>query len=493
MMRRLAADGIPFRLAMSITPPLCAMLGDALLRERYRRQLTRSVALAQREIERLRDNPELLALAQFYSDSLEETQAFYEGCSGDLLSVFRELRERGVLETMASAATHGLLPLLVDSHEAVRAQIAIGCDIYRETFGADPQGFWLPECAFTSLLEPMLREAGVRWFVLEARGLLLARPRPRAAIYAPCYTPEGPAAFARDVLASNEVWSAESGYPGDPAYRDFYRDLGFDHPNHAFADSCDQTPRFTGFKYHRVTGGDGAKALYDRSRAAEVAQAHAVHFVEARTAQLTSLSDAMDDPILFLPFDAELFGHWWFEGPLFLEAVIRKATEARLPLVTPSDHLAAHPRLEVVTPAASSWGEDGYWSVWLNEKNGWIYPRVHAAARRMTDLANRHRVTTSPLLERALRQLARELLLAQSSDWSFLIKTGTAREYASRRVEDHLRRFETLAAQTEAGAIDEIFLGECEARENLFPNLRWQHYVSELSEKAVILSEAKDL
>ncbi|MFL6595606.1 MAG: glycoside hydrolase family 57 protein [Chthoniobacterales bacterium] len=478
MMQRLVEDRVPFKLVMSITPTLCAMLQDESLREKYVEHLARSIALAEREIERNRDEPALLKLASFYCDLLVETRENFAKWNRDLLAVLRELRDAGALEIVACAATHGLLPLL-RSPEAIRAQVLIGCDVYRETFGADPIGFWLPECAYTPGIEDILAEANIRWFVLDAHGLLLAKPRPRAAIFAPCFTPAGPAAFARDPVSSREVWSAESGYPGDPAYRDFYRDVGFDLPStHAFAHSRDKTPRFTGLKYHRITGRDVPKEIYDRPGADEVANAHAQHFFESRQSQLRELATLMEDPIITIPFDAELFGHWWFEGTSFLESLIRKVADAQneLRFTTPTDYLVTHQRLEVVTPAASSWGENGYWEVWLQKANAWIYPPLHSAARRMIEVARAYSKNTAPQIDRALRQLARELLLAQSSDWAFLMKTGTARDYAAGRVEDHIARFDKLDAQIRSGEIDEAFLSECESRDNLFPNLKWQHY-----------------
>src|SRR2546430_9721413 len=99
-------------------------------------------------------------------------------------------------------------------------------------FGREPIGFWLPECGYFAGLDAVLQEANIRWFVLDTHGVMLSRPRPRQAIFAPYYTPSGPAAFARDAESSRDVWSAESGYPGHPAYRDFYRDVGFDRPEH---------------------------------------------------------------------------------------------------------------------------------------------------------------------------------------------------------------------------------------------------------------------
>lgn len=478
IMQRLADAAVPFKLALSITPPLCAMLQDELLRERYAQHLDRCIELSQRELSRHARQPELLELAQFYYNLLLETRAFVDRCNRDLIAPFRQLRDRGVLEIIASAATHGLLPLLAQSTEAVRAQIAIGCDQYRETFDRDPVGFWLPECAYSPSLEESLQEQNIRWFVLDAHGLLLARPRPHAAIFAPCFTPAGPAVFARDPASSREVWSAESGYPGDPAYRDFYRDAGFDSPAHAFACSRDKTPRFTGLKYHRVTGGNEPKEIYQRGRAAEVAEVHAQHFLESRRREVRELETLLNDPIVVMPFDAELFGHWWYEGPLFLESLIRRVAAAGdLEFTTPTDYLRAHQRLEVVAPAASSWGENGYWEVWLQKDNAWIYPPLHSAARRMTAVARANASEPSTQIDRALKQLARELLLAQSSDWAFLMKTGTAREYASRRIHDHLARFEKLHAQIQSAQVDDAFLSECESRDNIFTNLNWRYYL----------------
>jgi 1,4-alpha-glucan branching enzyme len=145
-------------------------------------------------------------------------------------------------------------------------------------------------------------------------------------------------------------------------------------------------------------------------------------------------------------------------------------------LTTPSDYLAQHSTQEIVAPAASSWGEKGYWGVWLDESNAWIYPHLHAAARRMTDIARACADSPTALEERVLKQLARELLLAQSSDWAFLIKTGTAKHYAATRTAEHVTRFNKLHDQLKTGPVDEAFLSDCETRDNLFPNVAWQYY-----------------
>jgi 1,4-alpha-glucan branching enzyme len=483
MMQRLVNDNVPFKLTMSLTPTLCAMLQDELLRERYVRHLELLIDLAGRERKRNQNHATLAELSQFYFELFTASRRFFvDQWKCNLLAAFRQLRANGALEIIGCAATHGLLPLLQQQMNAgARAQVLIGRDVYVDLFGVVPAGFWLPECAYAPQLDPILQEGNVRWFVLDAPGLLFGNPQPRRAIFAPCYTPAGPAAFARDRDSSRQVWSAEEGYPGDPAYREFYRDIGFDLPFEHLGPIARGVRKFSGVKYHRITGSRKHKDLYDRAAAEKAAEAHASHFLEKRRAQFRQLATLDVDPIVVAPFDAELFGHWWFEGPRFLELFIRKAAfdQKDFQLTTPSDYLATNPTQQTIEPAASTWGENGHLEVWLDKNNSWIYPHLHAAALRMTKLASAHKDDSSEFASRVLKQLARELLLAQSSDWAFLMRTGTAREYASQRTLDHLTRFNQLHDQFVAGQVDEKFLADCEWRDNLFPNLNWRHYCSD--------------
>jgi 1,4-alpha-glucan branching enzyme len=179
-----------------------------------------------------------------------------------------------------------------------------------------------------------------------------------------------------------------------------------------------------------------------------------------------------------VPFDAELFGHWWFEGPIFLEHLILAAAENKLPLTTPSEFLEQNPTQQVTEPATSSWGDQGFLDVWLDQKCGWIYPHLLTANNRMSALAKSYGREARADDERVLRQLARELLLAQSSDWAFLIRNGTAKDYATQRVSVHLSRFQKLAEQFEKKKVDAEFLAQCEERDNLFPHVDWRRFLS---------------
>ena len=485
IMRGLKADAVPFALTMSITPPLCAMLRDPLLQERYVRYLDRAIELARRELDRTHGDARMQELARFYLERFESCRClFVEECHGRLLPEFARLQEEGVLEIITCAATHGFLPLMQNFPEAVRAQIMIARDDYRECFGRDPQGIWLPECGYVAGIEKVLAEANIRWFVIDAHGLMFGNPRPRYAIFAPCFTPAGPAVFARDRESSRQVWSQEDGYPGDPAYRDFYRDIGFDLPPEQLGPFLSGgVRRFSGIKYHRITGATSDKDVYNRAWAMGAADAHAGHFLHSRVQQIGQLLENTNiDPIVVSPYDAELFGHWWFEGPEFLNLFLRKAAydQQTFTMTTPGRFLADHPTQQLAVPSASSWGHKGYWEVWLDESNSWIYPHLHVAARRMTEVATEFAAQPQPpteLEERALKQLTRELLLAQSSDWAFLMKTGTASAYASKRTKDHILRFTRLYDQARGRNIDEKFLENCEWRDNIFADVQWRHYV----------------
>jgi 1,4-alpha-glucan branching enzyme len=480
IVERWRRDGLAPRLTFTLTPTLCTMLQDPLLQTRYERHLNELIELTDKEIHRTRWQKPLNDLARFYHERFTSVRDAYAACGRDLVRVFRGFQELGLLEIITCAATHSVLPLLVDHPPSLRAQVLVGRDHYRSCFGREPRGIWLPECAYAESVDSVLQEANLRWFVTDTHGILHAQPRPRYGTFAPIFTPKGIAAFGRDPDSTRQVWSRHAGYPGDPRYRDFYRDIGFDldfdyvKPHLTAPDARS----FTGLKYHRITGSSPAKEVYDRQAAMSAADAHASHFLDARMQQFRRLAEVIDrPPILVAPYDAELFGHWWYEGPEFLDLLVRKACSDQklFKLITPAEFLRTHPTHQVATPAASSWGEGGYWGVWLNEKNEWIYPHLRVAQERMTELARRF-PQPAAIQERMLKQAARELLLAQASDWPFILRTGTSPSYARQRVQDHLLRFTRLYEQLMAVQLDEEWLKQVEWRDNIFPDVNYHYW-----------------
>ena len=473
-------DGMDTRLTLTLTPTLCSMLLDPLLRQRYLRHLDGLIDLADKEVHRTRWDQPLHELALMYERRFNEIRRTWTEAGGDLVAAFRRFQDLGRLEIITSAATHALLPLLASHPPSARAQILVARDHYRACFGRDPRGIWLPECAYADGVENALQEAGLRWFITDTHGVLHATPRPRYGVFAPVFTPNGVAAFGRDLDSARQVWSRNEGYPGDARYRDFYRDIGFDldldyvRPHLPAADKRG----FTGIKYYRITGSGPGKQVYERRAALQTAADHAQHFLDARVAQINRLAGILDrPPMVVSPYDAELFGHWWYEGPEFLDYFVRKAyyDQQVFSLITPAEYLEEFPLNQVAKPAASSWGEEGYWRVWLNETNEWIYPHLHVAQERMTLLARRF-PRPDPLRRRALNQAARELLLAQASDWPFILRTGTSPDYARKRVQDHLLNFTALHDQLVAGSVNDPALAEMEARDNIFTQVNYRYW-----------------
>jgi 1,4-alpha-glucan branching enzyme len=480
----LLADGVEYRLTMTLSPPLLSMMQDALLVERYNRWLDVRVDLCGREIERTaREAPWLTDLARFYEWEFSRVRGvFREQYGSDLVRAFRKHREAGKLEIITCGATHGFLPLMDGVPEAVRAQVAVGTQTHRRILGAGAVGIWLPECGYMPGHETYLHEAGLAFSFLETHGLTEAEPRPSHGVLAPILSPGGIAFFGRDRDSSRQVWSAEVGYPGDYEYREFYRDVGWELPlDHLGEVIGDGLRKNVGIKYYRVTGKVdlGDKQPYDRSRALERAAAHAGHFLEQRQQQVARHAPGMDrPPIVVSPYDAELFGHWWFEGPQFLDFLFRKMhfDQDVVKPITPSEYLAAHPELEVAQPPMCTWGAKGYAEVWLNPGNDWIYRHLDVAAERMVELARRFQ-QPSGLERRALDQAARELLLAQSSDWAFIMKTNTTVEYAKKRTRDHVARFTYLyRALIGELMLEEPIVADFEWRDNIFPDVDYRTY-----------------
>lgn len=473
MLDALVEDRIEFRLTMTLTPTLISMLQDPLLQSRYLGRIERLIELAEREAGRTRLPPEFRSLAGMYHERFSRIRdAFADRYKRDLVGGFRRLQGTGKIEILASSATHGYLPLLSVQPWAVRSQIQVGLANYVRTFGRQANGFWLPECGYYPGVDQRLVDERVRFTILETHGVTRAKPRPRYGVHAPLLCPAGLAAFGRDPDSSRQVWSAAEGYPGDKDYREFYRDIAHD----LDVDSLERYVHAgglridTGIKYFRITGKTESKQVYLPSEAEKKAEIHAEHFLDSRSRKIESLAAIMDrKPILVAPYDAELFGHWWYEGPLWLNHVIRKAASQAhsIRLITLSEYLEMYPDLQPASPPLSSWGRNGFNEVWLGLDNQWIYPRLDRAARVMETLESKN-TSGGDTSRRALDQAKRELLLAESSDWAFMMDAKTTVPYAVTRTRTHLENFDRLAEQISTGHIDEPWLRSLESRDCIF-------------------------
>ena len=512
--QKLVDEGVKFRVTMTMTPPLLSMLDSKLLQQKYIKYLENLIELSKKEIKRTTFNQKINNLSHYYFERYSEDLRLYRDVFNcDIISQFKHFQDIGVLEIITCGATHGYFPILYVNEKTVRAQIAVGVQTYERFFGRKPRGIWLPECGYVPEADKYLREFGLDYAIVESHGVLFANPTPIYGTLAPIVSPDGFTVFGRDMESSRQVWSSINGYPGDFNYRDFYKDIGYETDYEYIKPyiAHNGVRVHTGIKYHRITGKTDNKDIYDIQWAKDSAEMQAGHFLNSRTNQIENASKYMDKPpIVLCPYDAELYGHWWYEGPYWLYILFKKVyyDECNFELITPSEYIDKYPLIQQCTPCRSSWGANGYSEVWLNPSNDYAHKHLHKAGDRMCELAYNFRNVKSDLdnLEyeiselkkqkksvtkitstkrykdlklqlRALNQAARELLLLQSSDWLFIITNNTMVDYAHRRIKDHTGRFTRLYNELNSGKIDKKFLEEIELKDAIFPDIDYRIYI----------------
>lgn len=474
-----ARDGVDAQITMGLSPPLLHMLMNPGLRERTARYLDARITLVNRALQDMGPENGFRAAALCARDEAERAVARFAAAGRDLPRAFAEHHWGGRVEVMTCNATHGLVPVLQD-RESTRAQVREAIKTHERALGFRPRGIWLPECGMHPDALEALAEENLIFTFSEDRAVRFAWPPPAHDVYRPLWSPEGVAVFPRDPGSAKEVWSAADGYPGDFRYREFYRDLGYD-ADEASVDAIHKqgtgARKNVGVKLHRITGKVGLdeKAPYDPIAASGAVEEHAWHFARRRTEDAAAIAYALDTkPCITAAFDAELFGHWWHEGPWFLDRFLRILAngivdgEPSPRPVSAYRYLELEPTQQVSYPAVSSWGDGGAFEVWVNGKNDWLWRRVHDARLRLGAAVRRHGARPGGLVERALKQATREVLLGQSSDWPFILTMGTQMGYAVKRPVVHLSRAHRVLDGLENGRIDEKDLAQLEERDAVF-------------------------
>jgi 1,4-alpha-glucan branching enzyme len=472
-------EGVPFRLTIGLTPTLLEQLAHPEIASRFLEYVADQVTRADAEA-RDAASEGRRRLAERYAHTYRDLlRAFSERFSNDLPAAFASLARAGHLEILASAATHGYLPLLDEA--SVHAQLALGRAVTRRVLDVEPTGLWLPECAYRPGLERILEDHGVAHFFTDAallaavvgttdgeseNGLPRSGGLAASAVGAASPAADSPgtdraylvgsstvAVVPRDPDVSGQVWSAQVGYPGDGAYREFHR-----------------KDERSGLRYWRVTdiaAGLADKAEYDPAAAAERVRTHAAHFGSVVRAELAAATARSGRPALIAAtFDTELFGHWWFEGVDWLALVLRSLADVS---ATAAESLEAVRPRERVRLREGSWGKRSDHSTWANADTSWMWDELGRMSGELSRL--REHPPDGALRARAARQAVRELLLAQSSDWPFLHTTGQAADYAIERFRSHAVRFQRMVQLAHAGtAADESELRSLERADDPFPD-----------------------
>jgi 1,4-alpha-glucan branching enzyme len=510
----LVEDGVRFKLTIGITPILAEQLADPSIIEHFIQYAAQRAAWASSDVQRFEEqgNKEARELAKFYHHwYARHLTNFRDRYNSDILGAFRKLQDEGYVEVATSAATHGYLPLL-SRDSSIAGQIETGIGVYRRHFGREPRAIWLPECAYrpsyiddTSQppverpgIESFLAPRGLQVFFSETHTVEGGLPVGKAAgeaigmygaihrrhrvqvtteqqqeagtTFHPYWVGDAPgqvAVLARNDRTGQQVWSGTYGYPGDYAYREFHK-----------------KDEISGMQYWRIGGATvdlGNKPLYEPARAQATAADHASHFaglVEELLSQFSSQTNQYG--VISSAYDTELFGHWWFEGADWLKHVLRiLSTSEVVDLVTASEIIDEHPPEQVLRLPESSWGAGGGHFTWMNDETAWMWPVIHSCEMAMEALAERFPESGGEQL-RVLNQAARELLLLQSSDWPFLVTTGQAKDYAVKRFNEHVERFEAMGAIANSGAPPTAqqmeHVAALEYADNPFPNVDYRAF-----------------
>ncbi|GAB1481672.1 DUF1957 domain-containing protein [Treponema sp.] len=484
MFERLEADKIPFRLAISFSSPLCQMLHDDLLRNRYIAHLDKLIEFGSKEVERSESDTALHQLARYYYDkAIEDRVLFTERYEKDILKAFDYYHKKGRLELLTGAATHAFLPFLASHPEALQAQIEVAQTLHRTIFGRNPQGFWLPDLGWFPGIDEYLRSYNYSYTIVDTHAVLFGEPCPSRGTFAPMRTAQGLTIFSRDLASTREVWDKDTGYPANPVYRDFYRDAGYDLPAELVQEFLEYNGARTqtGFKYYAVGKCGLEKKLYNSQEAGSQVKKDAQSFLDSRLQRGRKASNIdKTDTSAVCAYDADLFGHWWFEGVQFLEELFRLGsanTFQELSFTTPSDELSrkAPSELDLICPEFSSWGQNGFAETWLDASNDWTYRHILRSIDRMIELAERFPDEVG-LKERALNQAAREILLSQSSDWASLMHGQSSSDYGRSRVEDCIRNFTHIYDSLGGNYISTEWLTALEKRHNIFPQINYRIY-----------------
>jgi len=521
----LEKQGLALKANVNLSPILLEQLSHPVFKEEFPRYLVRKIEAAIQDAEDFQRKGEahFAGVARFWREFYERALRKFEQLHWDIISGFKRFYDSGAIEIITCAATHGYFPLL-GTDSSIRAQVRTGVETHQRFFGRKPRGIWLPECGYrpagrwnfpVSLngsgprgyrsggferegVEQILAENGIEFFFVDTHlvdtaarftpyeylaggvpvAVELPSERPRKNFYRPYFTdtptPESTrvAFFTRDPRTGIQVWSGEHGYPGDAGYLEFHK------------------KRWPGgHRYWRITGARvdlGDKQPYHPEEALGRTREHAAHFVKITTEVLQQYGrNGKGVPVLTAPFDAELFGHWWFEGPEWLKqvAINYGGPSSKVKLITCSEYLERFPPDTFVALPEGSWGANSDNSVWLNPDTSWTWKHIYPAELAVQQMANSGAWRGNETATRLAKQICRELLLLESSDWQFLITTRHARDYAEKRFNTHLeqlrvlldgwRRFEGTR-QISPEKISE--LEKIELRDSVFPGIepeRW--------------------
>ena len=519
------SEGYSPKLTIGLTPVLCESLSHPSFINDFVGYLDQKINAALQDQHDFKQNNyhiEHIKLAErwekFYSKIKDNFISVY---NRNIIGAFKELQDKDYLDIITCAATHGYSALL-SRESSIQAQYKIAVDNYKKHFGIPPTGAWIPECAYRPGykwknpitgeeydrpgVEYFLAKNGIKYFFVDTVLLLGGKSMGVYAARFPLLqqlwkqfasqynekpldfeksqyetylvsssSPQPPVGFfTRDEKTGIVVWSGEHGYPGCAEYLDF-------HKKHFPG----------GHRYWKVTHAKidlADKMLYWPDDIPRKLDENAGHFVNLVKDVLREYKDNKGKPgIISAMYDTELYGHWWFEGPWWINRILRwLEDDPEVELIHSRGYLEKYPPNKTVQLLEGSWGQGSSHWVWINEWSTWVWAHIYDCEKRCEEIMTNHANTSDMNLVKILKQLARENLLLQSSDWPFLITTWSARDYAENRVALHFENFNrlyTMASRYANGEyIDEgewHFLGKLEFEDGIFQDIDIKAFMKE--------------
>ncbi|MBD3351012.1 MAG: DUF1957 domain-containing protein [Candidatus Lokiarchaeota archaeon] len=482
MLRRFQRANYKPHIMIGVVPVLAEQLADAYMNDRFCEYMEDKIKRAQNDLERFGSTDKKKKVADYWLNHYTKIyQAYHELFFGNILGSLKWLQEEGIIEIITSAATHGFLPLM-EYDSGIYSQIHIGLKTYRKYFDSKANGFWLPECAYRykkdnrRAIDEWLADEGIRFFIVENIGIERAtfienkNHEKAPTTYRGYKLESGVCVFGRNYLTSKQVWSPKYGYPGDPYYLEFH--------------SKDSQ---SGLRYNRITGTND-KEIYQPNLAKERINSHVLHFNSLVYEDVVNKSEEIKEapPIILAPYDCELFGHWWHEGVEWIEKLYELFSgQTSVKTMTLNEYIDNYSdTFSTIRMKASTWGENGDFTVWNSPEHNWLWPYVNDCRRQLENVLQLIEDTgRNPLTkrdQRILKQACREILLIEGSDWPFLLYTNQAREYANKRWHNHHQRFNkliwALKNLDESNRLNEDELRQMEDIDNPWPNIDYNDF-----------------
>lgn len=477
MLERLEKDGLNGKIGLVLPPVLCTMLEDPKVQDLYLDFLDKRLALGKKELNRNKDDSKALTIIQNTIDRYKELKdLFAHKFSSNLIAKFAEYQQKGLVEILGTCATELFAPHYADLQEAISAQVEIGLQAYKKSFGEIPDGFYLPEFGYTPGIEKIIKAYGYTYTILSSRSVLLTDEIPQNGIFYPLRTDNSLVIFTADP-AVKEFTEGENACWNETVYRNENRDIGFELDLKKLTPVLEEkSARYsTGYKYWRKDFSEKNDASYNKNAAFKQAEKDAERFVNERAACLNSAAEyAVDVDFVtsVCVLDENLMRRHWSEYLVWLEHVIRKAEGAGLTSAFCRKMILKPFSLEKISPYYSAGTGDGYGENLLSSRNCWMMRYVRKATERMVDLAERFPSDTG-LKTRLLNIGAVELLVAQSSSLAKMIDQEDDSAYAEERFRLSINAFTTVFDSLGSNTVSTEWLTTLENLDNLFP---WINY-----------------